>query len=92
MADFSKVDGINPTKTITSHYAELMAEMDPAKLAADVLELVTKHGGIAPKNLMKVKVALRDNAGNLDRLRSYVTNFMLAGMGMGVNAGSRGCR
>lgn len=82
--DLSKVEHANPTKVIEQHYEELMAEDDPEKLARDVIELVEKHGGVSAKNFARFKVTVAKEKGNLVRLKTYITNFVLAGCGLGV--------
>lgn len=87
--DFSKVSTPNPTRTIEEHYDLLMSETCPDKLTKDVVELVEKYGGVSERNLARFKVTLRGLAGDLKRIREYITNFMLAGSGLGVVGGHR---
>lgn len=83
--DFSKANGKNATKTIEQHYELLMSHEDPETLAQDVLALVTSDGGISATNLMKLRLNLDRTRGDLTRLRSFVTNFMLSGSGMSTS-------
>lgn len=82
--DLSTVANMNPTKTIEEHYALLMAETDVVALAKDVIELVDVKGGISESNKKKFKMNVAKESTNLDRLKYYITNFLLSGCGLSV--------
>ncbi len=88
--DHSKSEGNNSTKTLNEHYKLLMAETDPAKLAADALELVESGGGISPTNLARFKRTVNEKRNDLTGLQWYLTNYLLAGSGLSVFTPTRG--
>lgn len=72
----------NPAHAIREQYQKLMGITDPNTLKEKALELVGK-GGISPKNAAKFKNVLAKED-NLNRLRGYLTNFVLAADGLAV--------
>ena len=75
----------NPASRIQESYTKLMTLDNLDLLKVEALILISE-GGISEKNKATFRrvVAGTDDIG---RLRSYLTNFMLAGAGLGVNAG-----
>lgn len=91
----------NPTKAIAEAYQELMQVQDPHELAQRARMFGFK--GMSEKNRTRFFrnidgiVSQTDHnpnpnshTGPLHRLRGFLTNFILAGMGLSVNAGLRG--
>ncbi len=89
MKDLLTVEDNNPAKVLKAHYELLMAEQDPERLAADVVDLM-KGSQISAKNLAKQVGRVQAIRDNLDRLRFFVSNFILAAGGDPVlNVGPR---
>ncbi len=80
----------NPASRIQATYQDLMAVADIDTLKVKALDLIGQ-GGVSAKNAAKFKQVVVGEQ-RIDRLRSYLTNYMLAGAGLSVGAGSRGSR
>jgi ERCC4-type nuclease len=74
--------GNNPATRIESNYTALMSIEDLETLKAEALALVEK-GGISTKNAAKFRQIVKTEQ-KLDRLRAYLTNFLLAACGLSV--------
>lgn len=85
-ADLTAIAG-NPASRIRARYEELMAIECVDTLKRTALE-IAGQGGMSKKNHEKFIVAVQGEA-KIDRLRFYLTNFLLAGAGLSVGAGSR---
>lgn len=73
----------NPAATLASEYRRLMAIECESTLRTTALSLVVGRPGISDKNAKKFALTVKQTSG-LDRLRSYLTNFMLKADGLGV--------
>lgn len=82
--DLTTVNDRNPTKVLAEHFDVLMAEDDPQRLAQDIIELVRDHSQISEKNLQTHINRVIAIGMDLDRLRQYVANYILAGCGLAV--------
>lgn len=89
--DLSKQEG-NPTSALQLAYSELMAIPTAEELAVRIMEIVKESGGVSDKNVQKLIGTIGNiievNEGNetkqLMELQKYITNFILAGSGLGV--------
>ena len=72
----------NPAHSIKTHYHELMLISDPMTLRERALGIAAV-GGISEKNKKKFVMTVTKETG-LDRLRQYLTNFLLAADGLSV--------
>ena len=80
--DCSQKDDGNPTRRLQDAYEELMQIEDLEDLKAKVSTLV-EGSAISKKNLRKFR-RQHEEIQRLDDYRMFVTNFILAGSGMGT--------
>lgn len=73
----------NPANTLSTHYGRLMSIDCPNTLKSEALALVVGQPGISKANSAKFKATVNKET-RLDRLQSYLTNFMLKADGHGV--------
>jgi hypothetical protein len=74
--------GNNPATRIESKYAVLMGIDNLETLKVEALSILDQ-GGISPKNAAKFRKVVTSEE-KLDRLRFYLTNFLLAAGGLAV--------
>lgn len=72
----------NPAGRIKAEYGRLMAITTTDDLRREAI-LVVGTSGISPKNVAKFRATVTKET-QLDRLRSYLTNFLLKADGLGV--------
>lgn len=81
MRDLSAQPG-NPAFSFRAHYQELMTINDAEELAAKALTLLEQHqgAGLSKANANKARRVLLLER-NVDRLKMYLTNYILAADG-----------
>lgn len=84
MRDLTTTTG-NPTSALQVSYQDLMKLDCVEKLRETAIGIVTASGGISEKNRKKF-VAVASNEKCINRLRFYLTNFLLSGSGLAVLA------
>ncbi len=79
-------DPTNPSYTLKELYALLMGESDPHQLATDAIALVKPFvgKGLSNNNWRKYQLVVQQNQDNLEKLRQYITNYILASAGLAV--------
>jgi len=76
----------NPAHAIRQRYDELMAIQDPSVLALEAKKIVTPfvNNGMGENNWLRFSATIDKLDGNLAKLQSYLTNFLLAASGNSV--------
>ena len=80
--DCSEVEDKNPTRLLQESYQELMKIDDLVQLKSRTTKIV-EGSSISRKNLIKFQQD-REKIGSLGEFQKYVTNYILAGSGMGT--------
>ncbi len=86
MADLTLISG-NPARRIQDQYQDLMGTHCLTTLQKKALQIV-EEGGISDGNARKFKQVVSTTR-TVPQLHKYLTNFVLAGAGLAVTAGSR---
>ena len=80
--DCSEVEDKNPTRLLQESYQELMKIDDLVQLKSRTTKIV-EGSSVSRKNLIKFQRD-REKIGSLGEFQKYVTNYILAGSGMGT--------